>query len=63
MQVERSSLLESGKRESNALVTYPGLANNSWKRELIRDIDGGSQDIPIESSDGSGKAYVLSACW
>jgi hypothetical protein len=29
----------SGKRERNTLVTYLVLANNRWKRRLIRDID------------------------
>ena len=40
---------DSGKRERNTLVTYPELANNHWKRWLIRDIDEGAQAILIES--------------
>ncbi len=31
--------MESGKRESNTLVTYLELVNNHWKRWLIHDID------------------------
>ena len=68
MQVERSHLRlhqdsVSGKRERNTLVTHPGLVNNSGKLELIHDIDEGTHVILIESSDGPGEAYVLSASW
>lgn len=68
MQVERilsvlALIAISGKRERNTLVTYPELANNCWKRQLIRDIDAGTYVIRIESYGGSGEAYVLSASW
>ena len=54
MQVERVHLVAiqrctSGKRERNTLATYLELVDNSWKRLLIHDIDGGTQVIPIES--------------
>ena len=53
----------SGKREHNALVTYPGVANNPLKGGLIRDTDAGTYVIRIESSGAPGGAYVLSASW
>jgi hypothetical protein len=34
----------SGKRERNTLATFPSLANNHWKRWLIRDIISLSHD-------------------
>ena len=30
--------MESGKRESNTLVTYLGHVNSLWKRKVIHDI-------------------------
>lgn len=54
--------MESGKRESNALITYPVLVNNAWKRALIHDIDESLKTF-IENSGGTGEVYVLSACW
>ncbi len=39
--------MDSGKRVSNTLVTYPEDVNNSLKKELIHDNDGGTQVIPI----------------
>lgn len=39
--------MNSGKRESNALVNHLVLENNSWKRELILDNDEGTQVILI----------------
>ena len=47
---------DSGKRERNTLATYPGVVNNPWKRGLIRDIQGGSSDIPLENSGAPGWA-------
>ncbi len=38
MQVERVPSGTSGKRESNTLVTYPEVWNNSAKAELIPDV-------------------------
>ena len=32
------SMIDSGKRERNTLVTYLELVNNHWKRWLIHDI-------------------------
>ena len=32
------SMIDSGKRERNTLVTYLGPVNNHWKRWLIHDI-------------------------
>ncbi len=46
MQVESSSLLELGKRESNALVIYPEDEDNPKKFGVILDGSGGSYDIP-----------------
>ena len=37
MQVESSSLLELGKRESNTLITYPEDENNPEKFGIILD--------------------------
>ena len=53
----------SGKRERNTLVTYLALVNNSWKRELIRDKDGGTSVIPIERFIGARETYGPSGSW
>ncbi len=53
----------SGKRERNTLVIYLFLANNSWKRELIRDTDEGPQGILIERFIGKRGTYGPSASW
>ena len=42
-----TSMKESGKRERNTLVTYLEVVNNLGKPGLIRDMDGGTQVIPM----------------
>ena len=60
---EITSRMVSGRRERNALVTYPGAVNNPPKGGLIHDMDAGTYVIRIESSGTPGGAYVLSASW